>query len=109
MSNFYKLVLKNPCNTSYPKGTKIREHLTGDARIYNIVCGEILATSTNRLDNFKKFNNLITTYNSSLMLEKLYPKTRYVRLYIRVKCQMPNAILLFKNIKMETIEQNSMK
>ena len=99
-NNYYKIVLKKPCRKNYPAGTKIREHVSGDARIYNAVSGETISASTKDLDHFKNFTNLIVTDNLPFM-SKLYPKTKYVRLFMRANCTTPKATLRFKNIKME--------
>ena len=97
LSGNYKIELNNQCGKNYFAGTKVREHASGDAHIYNAASGQKLAVS----NHFVKFNNLISTDGSPFMLQKFPVGTKYVRLYLRLNYTTPKATLQFKNLIMK--------
>ena len=100
--NYYELTLKNPCKKSYPAGTKIREHAAGNIFIYNVAVGVLVKKKWTR------FSNIIATDKSTVFNDKLYPKTKYVKILMLANYQTAKETLQFRNIKMQEISYSDL-
>ncbi len=93
--------LKHPCGVTYPAGTKVRLHLLGNTYIYNVASEFVLKKE------WTNISNLITTINDKSMItfvNKLYPKTEFIKILLLTNFGNPKAVLQVKNVKLEEIK-----
>ena len=90
----WEIELAKPMSKSYPAGTKIRQHASGNAYVY---CTAIAKTIPK---NWKEYSGKITGKSDRLSNKQFWPGTRFVQVVI-MPGRGANQRLLVDNIKLE--------
>ena len=94
----WEIKLAKPMAKSYPTGTKVRQHMAGNAYVYCTVARETIPKK------WKKYSGKVTGVSDRLSNNQFWPGTRYVQVVI-LPGRGANKRLLVDNIKLEEFKQ----
>ena len=90
----WEIKLAKPMAKSYPTGTKVRQHMAGNAYLYCTVARETIPKE------WKEYSGKVTGVSDRLSNNQFWPGTRYVQVVI-MPGRGANQRLLVDNIKLE--------
>jgi hypothetical protein len=92
----WEIKLSKPISKDYPAGTNIREHVIRGTYIYNV------AESKSIPHDWIECSGVILGDKGDYSgIDKLYPRTGYVKILMLMNYKQPKEIIQFKNIKLQ--------